>query len=139
MGLGLGLNFPHMRQAHSPHSPESSLSVLLSSWSWVLPTPVTLDFWNLSSSALTLGPLGSTWVPPPSLSLGLATLPGLEVSAVVEAPFIGLSLISPSLPDVQGLVKHCFIILSFGHFRWEGKSKPCHSILPGRGDLHSWN
>lgn len=42
---------------------------------------------------------------------------------------------SPSLPGVQCFANHCFIyfVLFFpGHFRWEGKSDSCYSILVRR-------
>ena len=78
--------------------------------------------------------LGSIWVYLP----WIGALTPRDVSWLIKGLTLFFSHLlrdhSSSLPGVQRLTNHCFIyfVLVFpGHFRWEGKSDSCYSMLVG--------
>ena len=116
-------------------------------WSFLSGALTSLALCPMSSSCAGLSTLGFFFFYEPSvmtgLHLGLSSLNrGLNTQGCKlvnqRAHLVFFSSLrdhSPSLPGVQCFANHCFIyfVLFFpGHFRWEGKSDSCYSILVRR-------
>ena len=114
-------------------------------WSFFSAALISLALCPMSSRCVGLSILGFFFSEPnvmTGLHLGLSSLNrGLDTQGCKlvnqRAHLVFFSSLrdhSSSLPGVQHFTNHCFVyfVLVFpGHFRWEGKSDSCYSMLVG--------